>query len=72
MKVSDGFQVADSRNLPRVNYLMLLEFMQENDCYNVAELRSAKALLALREAYVDTAVGYVELKRDVHLCTVQC
>ena len=72
MKVSEGFLAADSSNIPKVDYLMLLEYMQENDCYNVAETRSAKTLLASREAYVDTAVGYVEVKREGHLCTVRC
>ncbi|XP_050560327.1 uncharacterized protein LOC118268450 [Spodoptera frugiperda] len=72
MKVSEGFLVADSRNLPKVDYIMLLQYMHENDCYNIAETRSAKALLASREAYVDTAVGYVEVKRDGNLCTVKC
>ncbi|CAH0715416.1 unnamed protein product, partial [Brenthis ino] len=72
MKLSNGFQVADSRNLPKVDYLMLLEYMHENECYNIAETRSAKALLASREAYVDTAVGYVEVKREGDMCTVQC
>lgn len=72
MKVSEGFQVADSRNLPKVDYLMLLEYMQENDCFNVAETRSAKTLLASREAYVDTAVGYVEVRRDGDLCIINC
>lgn len=72
MKVSEGFLVADSRNLPKVDYLMLLQFMHENECYNSAETRSAKALLASREAYVDTAVGYVEVKREGNSCTVKC
>ncbi|XP_047031864.1 uncharacterized protein LOC124638799 [Helicoverpa zea] len=72
MKVSEGFVVADSRNLPKVDYLMLLQYMHENECYNIAETRSAKALLASREAYVDTAVGYVEVKREGNSCTVKC
>ncbi|CAH0730980.1 unnamed protein product, partial [Brenthis ino] len=46
--------------------------MHENECYNIAETCSAKALLASREAYVDTAVGYVEVKREGDMCTVQC
>uniref|UniRef100_A0A2H1VS58 SFRICE_025181 n=1 Tax=Spodoptera frugiperda TaxID=7108 RepID=A0A2H1VS58_SPOFR len=70
MKVSEGFLVADSRNLPKADYIMLLQYMHENECYNIAETRSAKALLASREAYVDTAVGYVEVKREGNLCTV--
>ncbi|KAF9813605.1 hypothetical protein SFRURICE_014983, partial [Spodoptera frugiperda] len=34
--------------------------------------RSAKSLLASREAYVDTAVGYVEVKREGNSSTVKC
>lgn len=31
-----------------------------------------KIYRATREAYGDTAIGYVELKREGSLCTVQC
>lgn len=72
MKLSEGFQVADSRNLPTVDYFMLLQYMHENECYNAAETRSAKSLIASREAYVNTAVGYVEVKREGSMCTCKC
>ncbi|XP_053622229.1 uncharacterized protein LOC128681925 [Plodia interpunctella] len=72
MKTSEGFQVTDSRNLPKVDHLMLMQYMHENECYNVAETRSAKALLASREAYVESAIGFVEIKCEGNLCTVKC
>ncbi|CAG4970866.1 unnamed protein product [Colias eurytheme] len=72
MKVTEGFQSADNRNLPSVSYLMIMEYMYENDCYNAVETRCAKALLASRESYVETAVGYVEVKREANLCIIKC
>lgn len=71
MKVSDGFSMADSRNLPKVDFMMLLQFMRENDIFNVAEIRGAKIMLSSRDAYVETSIGYVELKREYSLCFVQ-
>lgn len=71
MKVSDGFSMADSRNLPKVDFMMLLQFMRENDIFNVAEIRGAKIMLSSRDAYVETSIGYVEVKRENSLCFVQ-
>lgn len=71
MKVSDGYAMADSRNLPKVDYMMLLQYMRENDSFNVAEIRGAKVLLSSRDAYVETAVGYVEVKRENAVCFIK-
>ncbi|KAL0829669.1 hypothetical protein ABMA28_003175 [Loxostege sticticalis] len=45
MKTSDGFVRADSRNLPKVDLPMLLEYMHDNDVYNASEIRGAKILI---------------------------
>lgn len=71
MKVSDGFSMADSRNLPKVDFLMLLQYTRENDTLNVAEIRGTKVLMSSRPAYVETSVGYVEVKRENSLCYVK-
>lgn len=72
MKLSEGFEFADNRNLPEVNILMLLEYMLESNRYNAAEIRIAKELLRTKDIYIDTAIGYVELKREDNICTVKC
>ncbi|XP_048484644.1 uncharacterized protein LOC125490211 [Plutella xylostella] len=71
MKTSEGFVRADSRNLPKVDLPMLLEFMHQNDVYNASEIRGAKVLMSSRDGYVDTAVGYVEIKRDNNICSLK-
>lgn len=71
MKVSEGFSMADSRNLPKVDYMMFLQHMRENDNFNVAEIRGAKVLMSSRDAYVETSVGYVEVKRENSRCFVK-
>lgn len=71
MKVSEGYSVADSRNLPKVDYMMLLQYMRENDAFNVAEIRGAKFMFSSRDAYVETSVGYVEVKRESATCFIK-
>lgn len=71
MKISEGYAMADSRNLPKVDYMMLLQYMRENDSFNVAEIRGAKVLLSSRDAYVETSVGYVEVKRENAVCFIK-
>lgn len=72
MKVDEGYSMADSRNLPKIDFMMLLQLMREDDNYNVAEIRGAKMLMSSRDAYVESAVGFVQVKRDNALCTVKC
>lgn len=63
--------MADSRNLPKVDYMMMLQYMRDNDCFNAAEIRGAKVLMSSREAYVESSIGYVEVKRERSVCFVQ-
>ncbi|XP_024891954.1 uncharacterized protein LOC112468648, partial [Temnothorax curvispinosus] len=42
-----------------------------NECYNVAESSGAKMKRSERVNYGDSAVGYVQLKRDGNICNVQ-
>ncbi|XP_073948111.1 uncharacterized protein [Choristoneura fumiferana] len=57
------FVRADSRNLPHMDMVMVLDYFHTSDKHNAAEMRGAKTLLASRNSYVESAVGYVELKR---------
>ncbi|XP_063384865.1 uncharacterized protein LOC134670972 [Cydia fagiglandana] len=72
MRNSEGFVQADSTNLPRVETIMMIEFMQNSEKYNLAGIRGAKASLSSRASYVQNAVGYVEIKRKKDICFVQC
>ncbi|XP_031337157.1 uncharacterized protein LOC116166348 [Photinus pyralis] len=69
---SENFVKASSNNLPSVDIFMVMEFIKEDDRFNAAEFRNVKATTATREAYGDNAIGYVELKREGPLCTLQC
>ncbi|KYN18563.1 hypothetical protein ALC57_09121 [Trachymyrmex cornetzi] len=50
----------------------VLTFLRDDDRFNAPEIRSAKASLNCRENYGDTAIGYVQLKREGDLCIVKC
>ncbi|KAL0861793.1 hypothetical protein ABMA27_009267 [Loxostege sticticalis] len=67
----DQFVRADSTNLPKVETVMIIEFLTNNDKHNIAEVRGAKTLMSSRDSYVDSAVGYVEVKRTSATCIVR-
>jgi hypothetical protein len=43
MSADEWFVKADSRNLPKVDVSMIGEYLNKNECYNVAEVQSVKA-----------------------------
>jgi hypothetical protein len=43
MSADERFVEADSRNLPKVDVFMTGEYLNKNDCYNVAEVYGVKA-----------------------------
>ncbi|KYM93678.1 hypothetical protein ALC62_15720 [Cyphomyrmex costatus] len=51
---------------------IVLTFLRDDDRFNAPEIRSAKVSLNCRENYGDTAIGYVQLKREGDLCIVKC
>ncbi|XP_018374671.1 PREDICTED: uncharacterized protein LOC108768651 [Trachymyrmex cornetzi] len=67
-----GFVKANSSNLPQIDMFTVLTFLRDDDRFNAPEIRSAKASLNCRENYGDTAIGYVQLKREGDLCIVKC
>ncbi|KAJ8909294.1 hypothetical protein NQ315_017029 [Exocentrus adspersus] len=69
---SKDFVKATSNNLPRVNMFMIICFVKNDDRFNAAEFRGVKASTSSREEYGDSAVGYVELKREGTVCILQC
>ncbi|KAL4719807.1 hypothetical protein ACJJTC_009424 [Scirpophaga incertulas] len=62
-----GFTKANSSNLPRVDSLMLGEFLASNKDLYSAEFRNVSS----RPSYGDDAISYVQLKRDGNLCVVK-
>ncbi|XP_073964659.1 uncharacterized protein [Choristoneura fumiferana] len=65
------FVRADSRNLPHMDMFMILEYFHTNDKHNVAEIRGVKTLMSSRGGYIESAVGYVEIKRGNTECFVR-
>jgi hypothetical protein len=43
MSANERSVKADSRNLPKVDVFMTGEYLNKNNCYNVAEVQSVKA-----------------------------
>ncbi|VEN57621.1 unnamed protein product, partial [Callosobruchus maculatus] len=66
-----GFVKAQSDNLPKIDAFMVAAFFANSPLYTSAEIRVIKADSAGRENYGDAALGYVQLKREGHLCTVK-
>ncbi|XP_063893363.1 uncharacterized protein LOC126054673 [Helicoverpa armigera] len=67
-----GFIKANSANLPRIDIMMLGEFLASNKDFCSAEFRNVKTSKSSRPSYGDDAVSYVQLKRDGDLCVVKC
>jgi hypothetical protein len=42
MSADERFVKADSRNLLKVDVFMIGEYLNKNDCYNVAEVQGVK------------------------------
>ncbi|CAG9762581.1 unnamed protein product [Ceutorhynchus assimilis] len=67
----EGYQKADSRNLLHVNVEMVYEFFTNNANLNEPQSSGVKVVRSGREDYGDSAVGYVQVKRNEDMCTVQ-
>ncbi|KAJ8909807.1 hypothetical protein NQ315_015300 [Exocentrus adspersus] len=50
---------------------MIISFVKNDDRFNAAKFRCVKASTSSREEYGDSAVGYVELKREGTVCILQ-
>ncbi|KAJ8938657.1 hypothetical protein NQ314_011396 [Rhamnusium bicolor] len=69
--MQQGYQKADSHNLPHVNVQMVFDFLASNANLNHPQSRGVKVIWSGREDYGDSAVGYVQVKRDGNVCTVR-
>ncbi|KAF5302615.1 hypothetical protein FQR65_LT19106 [Abscondita terminalis] len=50
---------------------MVAEFFATNPLFTSAEIRGVKADISGRRSYGENAIGYVQLKRQYFLCTVE-
>ncbi|KAJ8668339.1 hypothetical protein QAD02_010002 [Eretmocerus hayati] len=66
--MDEGFVQASSENLPKVDLLMLVEFINSSDCFQGPEMQNVKTEKSMRPNYGDVAVGYVKLKRQQNKC----
>ncbi|KAI4468013.1 hypothetical protein MML48_2g00001847 [Holotrichia oblita] len=69
---AEGFVKASTNNLPSVDMFMVMDYIKRDECFNSAEIRGAKAAMVSRQEYGDSAIGYVEVKREGPQCIVQC
>ncbi|KAJ8670456.1 hypothetical protein QAD02_001715 [Eretmocerus hayati] len=71
-KLNQGFEKADSRNLPVVTTTMVYAFITRDERFDLPECKGAKAGRSSKESCGDSAIGYVSLKRnDKDSCTVR-
>ncbi|KAF9411550.1 hypothetical protein HW555_009698, partial [Spodoptera exigua] len=66
-----GFVKAQSDNLPKIDAFMMTAYFASNPDFTSAEIRGVKAARSTRESYGDSAVGYVQVKRDGDICVVK-
>ena len=69
-KLVEGFEKANSDNLPEVNIITLAKFIAKDNNFISPEISNIKAMRNGREPYGESAIGYVQLKREGHITTV--
>ncbi|XP_060808563.1 uncharacterized protein LOC132903725 [Amyelois transitella] len=67
-----GFLKANDSNLPRIDIMMLGDFLANNKEFCSSEFRNVKTSLSSRPSYGDDAISYVQLKREGNICMVKC
>ncbi|RVE45127.1 hypothetical protein evm_010236 [Chilo suppressalis] len=70
-KVEAGFVQAQSDNLPKVDSFMVFDYLGNHSKFTSAEIRGWKLKRSARENYGDDAVGFVQVQRSGHVCTVK-
>ncbi|XP_072943451.1 uncharacterized protein [Epargyreus clarus] len=66
-----GFVKAQSDNLPKIDAFMMTAYFASNPDFMSAEIKGVKAARSERESYGDSAVGYVQVKREGNICVVR-
>ncbi|XP_026741056.1 uncharacterized protein LOC113503360 [Trichoplusia ni] len=66
-----GFVKAQSDNLPKIDVFMMSTFFASNPDFTSAEIKGVKATRSGRESYGDSAIGYVQVKREGNICIVK-
>ncbi|CAM1330219.1 Uncharacterised protein g10244 [Pycnogonum litorale] len=69
--MEDGWEKANSTNLPEVDPIMVQDYFTKDQRFFSAEMRAVKTDRSCRSSYGDTAVGYVQLKRENGICKVR-
>lgn len=69
-KLLEGYQKADSHNIPVVDLHMMTEYIKGDRNFIAPEIRCVRAVRSGRESYGDSAIGYVQIKRNEGRCTV--
>jgi hypothetical protein len=69
-KLLEGYEKANSDNLPEVNIIALANFIAKDSNFISPEISNTKAMRNGRESYGESAIGYVQLKREGHITTV--
>ncbi|KAJ8710275.1 hypothetical protein PYW07_009641 [Mythimna separata] len=63
----NGFVKAQSDNLPKIDAFMMTTYFALNPDFTSAEVKGVKAARSQRESYGDSAVEYVQIKREHHV-----
>ncbi len=69
-KLLEGYEKANSDNLPEVNIIALANFIAKDSNFISPEISNTKAMRNGRESYGESAIGYVQLKQEGHITTV--
>lgn len=69
-KLRPGFEKADSYNIPMIDCLVMDNFSRTNALHIAPEIRNVKTARNSRASYGESAIGYVQVKRERDIITV--
>lgn len=71
-KLMEGFKKANSNNLPELSVVTLGVFISKDQNFISPEISNVKAVRNGRESYGESAIRYVQEKREGNVYTLFC
>jgi len=69
-KLRPGFEKANSFNIPMIDCIVMDTFSRTNSLHIAPEIRNVKTTINSRASYGESAIGYVQVKRENNIITV--
>ena len=69
-KLRPGFEKTNSYNISVIDCIVMDNFSRTNSLHIAPEIRNVKATINGRASYGESAIGYVQVKRESNVITV--